>query len=265
MTNKSSKDLERGIERGLRSLRMPGIRMALHEAADLARRESMSFEHFLLTLIEQEQQSHTHNRIQRALRASQLPLSKTLASFERTRLPLKLDHQLRRLLEGSFLDRNENVLVLGPTGSGKTHLMCALGQELIYLGRRLIFYPSDALVDALLRAKQEQGLQPFIQQLLRFDGILIDGLGYVKHSREEMEALFQFLAACYERKSVLLTSHLPFSQWESIFYDPMNATAAVDRLVHHCVVLELHLPSYRLEVAQRRREHANEGTESPTS
>ncbi len=137
-------------------------------------------------------------------------------------------------------------------------------RQLVALGE-MICEDSDALVDALLRAKQEQGLQPFIQQLLRFDGILIDGLGYVKHSREEMEALFQFLAACYERKSVLLTSHLPFSQWEGIFYDPMNATAAVDRLVHHCVVLELHLPSYRLEVAQRRQENVNEGLESPTS
>ncbi|MXW13413.1 MAG: AAA family ATPase [Rhodothermaceae bacterium] len=257
---KTSKELERGLQRGLRALRMPGMRMAFHEIADLARQESMSFEHFLLTLVDHEQQSRTQNRIQRALQASRLLKSKTLDSFERTRLPLKLDHQLRTLLEGGFLDRKENVLALGPTGSGKTHLLCALGQELVDQGRRVIFYTSSELVHALIRAKQEQQLQIFMKQLLRYEALIIDQLGYVKHSREEMDLLFHLLAERYERASVLITTHLPFSQWETIFYDPMNATAVVDRLVHHCAVLELNLPSYRLEVAQRRQKNADEAS-----
>jgi len=249
-----AKELERRLEAGLKALRMPGIREALQETAELARRESMSFEHFFLTLIEQELQTRAENRIQRALHASGLPLSKTLDTFDRTRLPLKLDHQLRTLLEGGFLDRKENVLAVGPTGSGKTHLLAGLGHQLVHLGYRVIFYSSGALVEALMGAKQTQELPAFMRQLMRFDALIIDGLGYVKHSREEMELLFYLLAERYERASVLISSHLPFSQWESIFHDPMNTTAAVDRLVHHCVVLELNLPSYRLEVAQRRME-----------
>ena len=256
MKTTTSKELERGLRRGLRTLRMPGMRRAFQEVADLARQESMSFERFLLTLVEQEQQSRTQNRIERALRASRLPRSKTLDAFDRTRLPLKVDHQLRTLLEGGFLERQENVLALGPTGTGKTHLLCALGQELVYQGHRVIFYTSSELVNALARAKQAQALPEFMKQLLRYEALIIDGLGYVKHSREEMDMLFHLLADRYERASVLITTHLPFSQWETIFCDPMNATAAVDRLVHHCVVLELDLPSYRLEVAQRRQKSA---------
>lgn len=254
MKTMTTKELERGLQTGLRALRMPGIRAALQETADLARRESLSFERFLLTLVEQEQQSRTRNRTQRALRASRLPLTKTLESFDRTRLPLKIDYQLRTLLEGGFLDRKENVLAVGPTGSGKTHLLCALGQELIFQGRRLIFYSSSALVEELMQAKQEQGLPKFIKQLLRYEALILDGFGYVQHSREEMEAVFHLLAECYEHRSVWISSHLPFSQWEKIFHDPMTATAAVDRLVHHCTVLELNLSSYRLEAAQRHQD-----------
>jgi DNA replication protein DnaC len=117
----------------------------------------------------------------------------------------------------------------------------------------VIFYSSSALVEELIRAKQAQGLPTFMRQLMRYEALIVDGLGYVQHSREETEALFHLLAERYERGSVLITSHLAFSQWEKIFHDPMTATAAVDRLVHHCVVLELNLPSYRLEAAQRRQ------------
>lgn len=165
-----------------------------------------------------------------------------------------MDYQLRTLLEGGFLDRNENVLAVGPTGSGKTHLLCALGQALIFQGRRVLFYSSSTLVQALIRAKQDQELPQFVKHLMRYDALIVDGLGYVQHSREEMEALFHLLAERYERRSVLISSHLPFSEWGKIFHDPMTTAAAVDRLVHHCVVLELNLPSYRLEAAQRRQE-----------
>lgn len=249
----TTKELEHGLQAGLKALRMPGMRSGFQAAADLARQESLSFEHFLLTLVEQEQEQRMQNRTQRALDASRIRVSKSLDAFDRKRLPLKVDHQLCSLLEGGFLDRRENVLVVGPTGSGKTHLLSALGQELIFRGYRVIFYSSSELVEALMRAKQGEGVPSFTRQLLRYDALIVDGLGYVQHSREEVESLFHLLAEFYERRSVLLSSHLPFSQWQKIFHDPMTTTAAVDRLVHHCIVLELDLPSYRLEAAQRRQ------------
>ncbi len=178
--------------------------------------------------------------------------------FDRGRLPLGVDHNLRVLLEGGFLDRRENVLLFGPPGTGKTHLVCALGRELIHQGRRVIFYSCSVLVQELLRAKQEARLPKLMKRLLRYDALIIDDIGYVQQSRKEMEVLFQLLAGRYERGSVLVTSNLAFSQWGRIFKDPMTTAAAIDRLVHHCVILELNVPSYRLEASRRRQEAANE-------
>ena len=163
------------------------------------------------------------------------PLEKSLANFDLKRLPMKVARQVRTLLEGSFLDRKENVLVFGNPGSGKSHLLCALAQE-------------------LLIAKRELRLSREIKRLARYDGLILDDLGYVQQSREEMEVLFTLLAERYERGSVLMTSNLPFSKWEQIFKDPMTTAAAIDRLVHHAVILELNIPSYRVEQAQKKQQ-----------
>ena len=156
------------------------------------------------------------------------------------------------LVEGSFLDRKENVLAFGNPGSGKTHLLCAIARELVENGRRVLFTPCALLVQDLLIAKRDLKLARVLKKLGRYDAILIDDIGYVQQSREEMEVLFSLLADRYERTSVMLTSNLPFSKWESIFKDPMTTAAAIDRLVHHSVILELNLPSYRLEQSEKR-------------
>ena len=146
----------------------------------------------------------------------------------------------------------QNVLAFGNPGSGKSHLLCAIGQELIYLERRVYFRPCDLLVQDLLRAKQELNLVRLLKRLRKYDALIIDEIGYGQQSREEMEVLFTLLADRYERSSVMLTSNLAFSDWEKIFKDPMTTAAAIDRLVHHSMILELNLPSYRLEEAKRR-------------
>ncbi len=191
-------------------------------------------------------------RIERYLRESKLPLEKTLEAFDRSRLPERVNHQVSLLLEGGFLDRQENILAFGNPGSGKTHLLCALGQELVYQGRRVLFRPCSLLVQELLLAKQELSLPRLLRRLSKYEALIIDDLGYVQQSREEMEVLFVLLAQRYERGSVMLTSNLPFSQWERIFKNPMTTAAAIDRLVHHSVILELNLPSYRLEASKRQ-------------
>ena len=176
------------------------------------------------------------------------------------RLPPKVALVTKTLLEGEFLERRENVLAFGNPGSGKTHLLCAIGQELIARGRRIYFTTSALLVQDLLVAKRDLKLSRFIKRLAGFEGLIIDDLGYVQQSREEMEVLFTFLAERYERGSVLVTSNLPFSQWEQIFKDPMTTAAAVDRLVHHSVIVELNIASYRAESAKRAKHRA--GTEA---
>ena len=195
-----------------------------------------------------------HKRIERALRASRLPLEKTLKSFDRKRLPPKVDAHINVLLEGTILDRCENVLAFGKPGSGKTHLLCAIGQELVYQHRRVLHRPCDLLVQELLAAKRDLDLPSTLKQLARYDLLIIDDIGYVQHSREEMEVLFNLLAHRYERGSVMITSNLAFSEWDKIFKDPMTTAAAIDRVVHHSVVLELNVGQGPFSVEKHRLE-----------
>ena len=148
--------------------------------------------------------------------------------------------------------------MFGKPGSGKTHCLCALGEQLILRGRSILFTTCSLLVQQLLIAKRDLRLSNYLKRLSRFEGLIIDDLGYVQQSREEMEVLFTLLAERYERGSVLLTSNLPFSKWEQIFKDAMTTAAAIDRLVHHSVVIELNVPSYRLETAKRAAQTASQ-------
>ena len=234
----------------LKELRLPAVREVYPEQADQARREGHSYEQYLAELMEHEVEQRRHKRVARMLHESSLPLEKTIEALERDRLPPGADAQLSMLLEGSFLDRHENVLVFGNPGSGKSHLLCALAQELVHQDRRVLFRTCDVLVQELLRAKAELKLDRALKRLSRYAALFIDDIGYVQQSREEMEVLFTVLAHRYERGSVLLTSNLAFSQWEQIFKDPMTTAAAIDRLVHHSTIIELNIPSYRLEAAK---------------
>lgn len=240
--------------RCLKELHLPAIRACYEEQADAARRESSSYERYLQQIMEQECDVRRQNRVARLLKESKLPLEKSLEAFDRTRLPQKVAAHVNVLLEGSFLNRTENVLAFGNPGSGKSHLLCAIGQELIHQGRRLFFTPCSLLVQDLLIAKRELKLARVLKRLARYDALIIDDLGYVQQSREEMEVLFTLLADRYEHGSVMLTSNLPFSKWEQIFKDPMTTAAAIDRLVHHSVILELNLPSYRIQAAKKGKD-----------
>jgi DNA replication protein DnaC len=237
----------------LKELCLPTARACYAELADSARREDLSHEAYLLEVMARECQGRRQNRIQRLLRESRLPVDKSLDAFDLKRLPGKVSAVVRTLVDGSFVDRKENVLAFGNPGSGKTHLLCGIGQELVRAGRTVFYSSTNLLVQDLLLAKRELKLPKAIKKLSRYQALLLDDLGYVQQSREEMEVLFTLLAERYERGSVLITSNLPFSKWESIFKDAMTTAAAIDRLVHHSVILELNLPSYRVEQAKKSK------------
>jgi DNA replication protein DnaC len=241
------------LTRHLRELHLPSFRECYQSEADLARQESLPHEHYLLELAKRECEERTHKRTARYLRESKLPLEKSIEVFDRKRLPAKVNSLVEFLLKGSFIDRNENVLAFGNPGSGKTHLLCAVGQELIQQGRRILFTPCNLLVQELLIAKRDLKLARVLKKFSKYHALIIDNIGYVQQSREEMEVLFTVLADRYERGSVMLTSNLPFSKWEQIFKDPMTTAAAIDRLVHHSIILELNLPSYRLEQSKNNK------------
>lgn len=252
---------------GLNALHLPTMRNCYAAVADQARQETLSYEQYLQELVHQEWATRRQQRLARLLRDSRLPLEKTLATFDRRRLSPKLQAQLHTLLEGTFLDQAENVLAFGTPGSGKSHLLCAVAQELIYQQeRRLRLMTGSELIQQLLLAQRDLALPHLLKRWDKYQAILLDDLGYVQHSREEMEVFFTFLAHRYERGSLMITSNLPFSQWESLFKDPMTTAAAIDRLIHHCLILEMNLPSYRLEASKTRatRDAPNEGSSAST-
>lgn len=236
----------------LRALKMPAFVRYAEEIATKAAREGWTFTQYLKHLAELEVEERRGRRIERALHDSDLPAEKTLATLNRARVPAKVAKQLPSLCEGGFVERGENLLVFGLPGRGKSHIVAAIGYELIQRGYRVLFTPTFALVQRLLAAKRDLRLERELAALDIYHAVILDDIGYVQQSRDEMEVLFTFLAERYERKSVIITSNLVFSDWTRIFKDPMTTAAAIDRLIHHAVILEMTGPSIRNEAARKR-------------
>ena len=243
---------EQTLEMLLKSFKLPTFAREYAAVGDTAAREGLTHPAYLLALARMEAHERADRRTLRLLEESRLPKEKSLASFDLSRLSPKARTSFNALKDGSFLDRAENVLAFGHPGTGKTHLLCALGQELVRNGRTVLFTPTFQIVQRLLAAKRDLRLPSELKKLDRFDALLLDDIGYVQQSREEMEVLFTLLAERYERRSVLITSNLVFSRWDQIFKDPMTTAAAIDRVVHHAVILELNMESYRAEAARQR-------------
>lgn len=240
-------NIEGKLSLKLKKLMLPVMNAEFSQQAEKARKDTWSYEEYLLELTQNEVAARDNKRFDRLLKESGLPISKSLANFDLSRLPKGVQHQFNALLDGRFLQRKENILLFGTPGGGKSHLISGLAQEMIRKGFKAYFRSCTALIQELLIAKNELRLNRFLKKLTGFDMIIIDEIGYVQQEKGEMEVLFTLLADSYERTSILLTSNLPFSKWEGIFKDAMMAAAAIDRLIHHSVILELNLPSYRLE------------------
>ena len=247
----------------LRALCLPTFAREYAVVAEHATREGLSHEAYLQTLATQEASDRAARRVERLIVEAKLPRGKSLTTFDLARLPPKVRTAVATLREGAFLDQATNVLVFGNPGTGKTHLVCGLGLELVRQRRPVLFAPTFQLVQRLLAAKRDLRLAAELKRLDRFDALILDDLGYVQQDREEMEVLFTLLAERYERRSVLITSNLVFSKWDQIFKDPMTTAAAVDRVVHHAVILELPIPSYRAQAAKARSQ-APSGAATPT-
>jgi len=206
----------------------------------------------LLEVLDLEAQDRHERRITRLRRASKLPPGKTFGTLDEGRLPPALVRRLQELAGGNFLDDATNVLAFGLPGVGKSHALCAVGHALIERGHAVLFMPTYSLVQELLAAKRDLDLPRALRKLDQFDVLILDDVGYIQQSPEEAEILFTLLAERYERRSVFITSNLIFAQWDRIFRDQMATAAAIDRLVHHSVLLEFEVPSFRTEHASRR-------------
>jgi len=249
----------------LRALKLPTIARHAEEVAAQAERGGWTFLEYLRHVLELEVTERRRRRIERNLRDSELPGEKTLATLDRKRLPPACARTLSTLCEGAFVERGDNVLLFGLPGRGKTHVACAIGHELVRRGHRVLFTPTYALVQRLLAAKRDLRLEDDLALLDAFDAVILDDIGYVQQSRDEMEVLFTFLAERYERRSVVITSNLVFSEWDRIFKDPMTTAAAIDRLVHHAVILEMTGTSARADKARTHIKEAAPTTTTPTT
>ena len=231
----------------LKAFRLPTMAEIYERVMQEAEQQGWGYRKFLLHLCEAEAQDRGERKLERLLKQSELPEGKTLANLDAAKLPAKVRRVLPSLLDGSFVTRADNVIALGLPGRGKSHFLAALGRELVLRHKyAVLFTPTFKLVQRLLIAKRELQLESQLRKLDRFEVIICDDLGYVKQEREEMEVLFTFLAERYERRSVMLSSNLVFSKWDQIFKDPMTTMAAIDRLVHHAVILEFTGETQRL-------------------
>ena len=208
----------------------------------------------LCDVFEMEGDNRQERRISRLQRASNLPPGKTLETLKLTRFPNRVVHQLKELCRGEFASGGDNVLIFGLPGTGKSHAASAIGHKVVERGRSVYYTPTFRLVQDLLRAKRDLELPRLLRKLDHIEVLILDDLGYVQQEAEEIEVLFTLLAERYERRSLLVTSNLVFSQWDQIFKNPMTTAAAVDRMVHHATVLDFNLPSYRAEEARLRGE-----------
>ena len=230
--------------------------------ADLALRaakEHLSHEAYLYELAKREDEERTQRRTARLLRQAGLPLDKTWRTFDLERLSPALRLQLDRLKSGAFLWEATNVIAVGKPGVGKSHAIAAVAYDLILLGHSVLWLSTSTLVQRLLAAKRDLRLPQELGKLDKFACIILDDIGYVQHDRDEMEVLFTFLAERYERKSVMITTNLVFSEWNRIFKDPMTTLAAIDRVVHHSVILDMmSVESYRAKEAAQHHLPAQE-------
>lgn len=242
------------LRENLKSLMLSTMARGLEGSLRQAKEQGTGYDEFLLDLTVAELQARAENRLSRRVREAKFPLVKTMEGFEFGTVP-GLDIRLIRELSGcDYIKERRNIIFLGRSGTGKTHLATALGVEACKNNYRTRFVSCYALVNELIEARQERDLQRLIQRYSRYDLLILDELGYIPFSREGSELLFQVLAERQEKGSVIITTNLGFADWTQVFGDPVMTAALLDRLTHKAHIVNCQWESYRLKQSLKGKE-----------
>lgn len=236
----------------LTALRLPSFHRhwtALAECADI---EGWPAARFLAALAEVELAERETRRIQRHLAESRLPGGKTLATFDFKALPGVPRARVEALAAGDWVETGANLIAIGNSGAGKTHLLCAIGHALVETGRRVLYTRTTDLVQRLQAARRDLALEAALGKLDKYDLIILDDIGYAQKDQAETSVLFELIARRYETRSLAIAANQPFSAWDRVFPDKAVTVAAIDRLVHHATILEMNVDSYRRRAAADR-------------
>ena len=241
------------LKHHLKALKLPTMLAEAEKIAHRCAADNADHLAFLLQLVELELIERERKAAERRLKAARFPATKMLDEFDFASRPSVNKPKVLELVKGEYLDRRENILLVGPSGTGKTYLATAFGMAACSQGRKVRFFRVTELVTLLMEAKEERQLMRLRQLLAKLDLLVLDELGYVPASKVGAELLFDVIATAYERNSLIVTTNLPFENWTEVLGSERLTGAALDRLTHRCHILETMGESYRLQDAKRQR------------
>ena len=240
------------LEHYLKKLKLPTMLREYAQMAAICQKDRSDYPTFLLRLVERELLDREKRAAERRIKEANFPVIKTIDTYDFRAQPSINEELVRELMRGDYIDRRENLLLIGNPGTGKTHLACALAFSACAHGRKVRFLTVTGLVTELVECREERRLQRLHKQLQRLHLLVLDELGYVPFSKAGAELLFEVISQAYEHHSLMLTTNLAFEEWTETFGSERLTGALLDRLTHRCHILEANGESYRLRQAKKR-------------